>query len=321
VRNPGVAGAVALALALVCTPAAMVLARRAGVVDRPGPLKPHQAPVPYLGGAAVFVAVAPSIVAYRPWLLLPLGGALALGVADDVRGLPPRARLVGELALGAGIAAALPTRLAQPWSGLAIVAVTVVLVNGVNLLDGLDALAGGVLAVGALGWAVLLGGAARALAAAAVGALVGFLAYNRPPARIYLGDGGAYLLGALATVLVVAAWAPGRRPATNVAALLPAAVPAAEVAFAVVRRARAGAPLLSGDRRHPYDLLVTGGWSAARAAGLYATLAGALVVAALVAAGYHSLAGALAVAGAGAVGLVAGAARCGALRPEGEVSR
>ena len=319
-KNPALAAAAALALALAATPVAMVVARRTGVVDRPGPLKPHQAPVPYLGGVAVFVAVLPSLVVYRPWLVLPVGGALGLGVLDDMRGLAPSARLLGELAVGVGIAAAVPLRLAQPWGGIALVAVTAILVNGVNLLDGLDALAGGVLAVGAVGWAVLLGGAPRALAAAVAAATVGFLAYNRPPARVYLGDGGAYVLGALAAVLVAAAWAPGRRSATNVAALLPAAVPAAEVAFAVVRRARAGAPLLSGDRRHPYDLLVARGWSAGRAAGLYAALAAALGVAAVVAAGVHSLAAALAVAAAGALALVAGAARCGALDPGDEVA-
>lgn len=318
--NPAVAGVLALVISLALTPAAMALARRTGVVDEPGPLKRQQAPIPYLGGLAVYVAIVPAVVNYKAFLLLPLGGALLLGVADDVRGLSPATRLAGEVAVGIGVAAIVPTRLGQPFGGVAVVAVTVLLVNGVNLVDGLDVLAGGVVAVAGLSWAVLLGGAPRAAAAALVGALAGFLAYNRPPARIYLGDGGAYLLGAMSAALAAAAWSPGRRASTNVAALLPAAVPAAEVAFAMLRRARARQPLLSGDRRHPYDLLVARGWSAGRSAALYVAVAAVFGAAAIVTDRLHSLDGALAAALAAAVCLVAGAGRCGALRPDGEAS-
>ena len=84
------------------------------------------------------------------------------------------------------------------------------MINGVNLIDGLDMLAGGVAAVAAGGFAVILHGSGRQLAIALAASLLGFLVYNRPPARVYLGDGGAYLLGTGLTVLVAESWAPGR---------------------------------------------------------------------------------------------------------------
>src|SRR3954464_3378089 len=91
---------VALVVALVATPAAAALARRFGVVDKPGPLKVQQTSVPYLGGVAVFIALAGPIAVVRPSLLAPLALLLALGLADDLGALPPRLRLVLELGIG-----------------------------------------------------------------------------------------------------------------------------------------------------------------------------------------------------------------------------
>ncbi len=230
------AGAGAVAVALAATPLAAVTARRLGVVDHPGELKPQASAVPYLGGAAVFVAAVVGGAVGRPLLLLPLGLALALGVADDAVQIAPWARLGGQVAIGATAAAVVPTRLPGPVGPVLVVAVAVLLMNGVNMIDGLDALAGGVTAVAAGSFAWMLRGDGRELALALAGALLGFLAYNRPPARIYLGDGGAYLLGTALAVLLASAWAPGQRAPVGVAGLIVVAVPAAEVLFAVVRR-------------------------------------------------------------------------------------
>lgn len=316
--DPVLAATVGLAAALILTPAAMAVARRTGAVDRPGPLKVQTAPVPHVGGAAVFVATAPWVAWMRPGLLAPLGGALALGMADDFFDLSPWLRLAGQVAVGIGIAALVPTRLGEPWGGLAVAAVSVLLINGVNLIDGLDGLASGVVATSCLASAVLLGGAPRAAAAAAVGALAAFLVFNRPPARVYLGDGGSCFLGALLAVLLASAWGHGHRSSTAVAALALAAVPAAEVAFAVLRRLRARGSVVAGDRRHPYDLLVRHGWRPARSALAYVGAEAVLAGAAVLTAALHSVAGAGTVSVVAAGGLLAAAAACGWLRPEGE---
>ena len=99
------------------------------------------------------------------------------------------------------------------------------------------------------------------------GALVGFLLWNRPPARIYLGDAGSYLVGtALAILLALTATEHGTE-APTAGALLFVAVPVADTTVAIVRRWRAGQPLRQGDRGHVYDQLVDRGWTTGRGHG------------------------------------------------------
>lgn len=273
---------VALALTLAVTPLAARVARAVGIVDRPGALKLQSHPVPYLGGAAVFAGTAISGFAGPTRYLVPIGLALALGLADDIRALAPRIRLLAQVGIGVVGATIVDTRLPDPMGGIAVVVAVVALINAVNLIDGLDGLAGGVALAASFGFAALLSDDGRVLALALAGSLLAFLAFNRPPARIYLGDGGAYLLGAALAVLLALAWADGRSTSTGVASLLLVAVPAADLAVTIVRRAIAGRPLFEGDRSHIYDQLVDRGWSTAGAAG---ALVGAQAVLTVVAVG------------------------------------
>lgn len=259
-------GAVALIVTLVVTPLVIVVARRTGIVDRPGVLKPQADPVPYLGGVAVFAGTAVGAAAGRPTVMVPLAAALCLGVADDRFDLPAAGRLVGQVVIGVAVVLTCPVHLPGVLAAVLLPVITVVLVNGVNLIDGLDMLAAGVAAVAAGGYAVVLHGSGRQLAIALGASLLGFLFYNRPPARVYLGDGGSYLLGAALAVLVAEAWAPGRAVPVGTAALVMVAVPAGEVAFAAVRRLRGHQSLMAGDRGHPYDRLVDRGWARPRPA-------------------------------------------------------
>jgi UDP-GlcNAc:undecaprenyl-phosphate/decaprenyl-phosphate GlcNAc-1-phosphate transferase len=254
---------VALAVAVAVTPVAAWLAVRLGIVDRPGPLKVQTRPVPYLGGVAVFAGLAGPVASAQPSLLVPLGIALLLGLADDVADVSPRLRLAGEVVIGVAAVLALPGDL--PAAGAVVtVAVVVALLNAVNLLDGLDGLATSVAALGALGFSVVLDGGARLAAMAVAGALLGFLAWNRPPARIYLGDAGSYLVGTGLAVLLALTFVADDGSAASAGALLFVAVPVADTTIAIVRRRRAGRPLFQGDRGHVYDQLVDMGWSAER---------------------------------------------------------
>ena len=258
-----VAAAVSLPLALAATPGAAAVARRTGLVDRPGPLKVHRIPVPYLGGAAVLIALGVPVASHRPALLVPLVAACALGIADDAREVPPRVRLACELAIGVAAGLVAPAAGPPEAAGVLVTAVVAVgLINAVNLLDGLDGLAAGVSLASALGLAAI-GGGARTPALALAGALAGFLVYNRPPARIYLGDGGAYLIGVSLALCCVLAL-DGNSGSAWLAAPLMVAVPAADTAIAIGRRVRSGAPLFAGDRSHVYDQLVDRGMTAPR---------------------------------------------------------
>jgi UDP-GlcNAc:undecaprenyl-phosphate/decaprenyl-phosphate GlcNAc-1-phosphate transferase len=301
-----VVGIAAVVITAAAVPVCMAAARRWDVLDRPGPLKPQRDPVPYFGGLAVFCGVAIGALVSRPLVMIPLTVALALGVADDKFSLSAPLRLVGQLGIGLLVALAIPLHL-PGWCGVPLLAVaSVVLVNGYNMLDGLDLLACGVGAVAAAGFAILLMDPGRVLAAGLAGSLLAFAWYNRPPARIYLGDAGSYLIGATAAVLLAWTWTPGLSSATGVVSLALLVVPAAEVACAIVRRWRGGRSLLAGDRRHPYDLLVAKGWTAAAASGGYVAAQGLVVV--IVAVVDHNSMTAAVVADAAVTAAVLGAA-------------
>ncbi|MGQ0832869.1 MAG: glycosyltransferase family 4 protein [Microthrixaceae bacterium] len=253
---------VSLVLTASITPLLARLALRIGVVDHPGPLKIQVRPVPYLGGVAVLAGLVAPTVATRPSLAIPMGAAALLGLADDLRDLPPGGRLLVEGIIG--LLVAVVVDVSWPWWPLAAI-VTVTLINAVNLLDGLDGLASGVALVSALGFVIVLDGAGRTIGWALAGALAGFLLWNRPPARIYLGDAGSYLIGTALATLFATTTVEGGSASVAAAAVLLLGVPVGDAAVAIVRRARARRPLFSGDRGHVYDQLIARGWSPERA--------------------------------------------------------
>ena len=249
--------AAALVATAALVPVCIVVAHRWGILDRPGTLKTQETPVPYLGGVAVFAGVAVGVCVGRPIVLVPLAAALAVGVSDDRFDLPAPLRLAAQLGVGALIAATQPVHL-PGWIGVPLVmAASVVLINGFNLLDGLDMLAAGVGAA-----------AARRVRCHHPGACSspGRLS-DRGPGRVPLVQpssgphlpGGWWLLPARGVHDRAPRLRLGRRRprcATGVIALALLAVPVAEVACAVVRRRRSGRSLMAGDRAHPYDLFV-----------------------------------------------------------------
>jgi UDP-GlcNAc:undecaprenyl-phosphate GlcNAc-1-phosphate transferase len=314
----------AFVVTLALTPVAILVARSTGTMDRPGELKEQTRAVPYLGGVAVFAGLAVGVAGTRPSVLLPLAVALVIGVADDRFSLPAPVRLVGELAVGALVVTTCPVHAPGWLAAVALVPLTVLLVNGVNLMDGLDMLAGGFGAVAALGFAVILAsplsGSGRLTAIALVAALVAFLVYNRPPARIYLGDGGSYLLGTALTVLVARSWEPDAATSVGLLSLVLVAIPSAEVAFAVVRRLRGRRSILAGDRGHPYDRLVARGWPRLSASAAYICAQGILTICAVLAYRQGSLTAAVVVDVGGGIALVVAAGLAGALTPDQEVA-
>ena len=226
--NPEVAWGFLLALVvvLVLTPAVGRFARILGVVDHPGESRRiHLSPTPRLGGIALLLGIFIPALAFLaldgPYRGILLGAAVAtcVGVVDDFRGLPWWGKLGGQLS-AAGIAVGfgvhvdrftfpligiqdLPNWVSVPASLLWIVAI----MNMVNFLDGMDGLAAGICAIAGSTFAVIalsLGKPEAAILSAIVaGACFGFLRHNFYPARIFMGDSGAMLLGfVLATVSI-----------------------------------------------------------------------------------------------------------------------
>ncbi len=310
-----VLGAGCFAISLLSTPVVAGMARRVGLVDHPGHLKPHARATPYLGGVSVGAAVVLGAAWFRPLLLVPLGMALGLGTVDDVRPLPPLFRLAAEIATGVTVASLVSTRFSSPLSYIFVTVSTVALINAFNLLDGLDALCGSVSVLSAAGFAVILTDGMQFLAVALCAAVAGFLVFNLPPAKIYLGDGGSYLIGAGVAVLLAAAWRPSEELNTGLAALALVTLPLAELGCAALRRFRSRRSLLLGDRNHPYDQLIRRGWSSERAVASYALVALILVGVAALASLVRTPVAAV-VTGAAIVGIVVLAVEAGFTAPE-----
>jgi UDP-GlcNAc:undecaprenyl-phosphate/decaprenyl-phosphate GlcNAc-1-phosphate transferase len=256
---------VGFALASLLTPIAAWIGPVLGIVDRVDgdALKIHSRPVSVLGGVAVVAATFGSLAlveAPSPWWLLAAAGlCLGGGLVDDVRHLPPWARVLVQLVAAAMLVAG-GLRL-EPLDALGAAGVIVLVlacVNAVNLVDGQDGLAGGLALLASLGLALLAAtsgqSTATGLGLAAGGSLGGFLLWNRPPARVFLGNGGAYavgiLLAVLATMVVSEYGVRGM-----LAAGLCLGVFAFELVFTTARRVLDRSPLAAGDRSHSYDVL------------------------------------------------------------------
>jgi UDP-GlcNAc:undecaprenyl-phosphate/decaprenyl-phosphate GlcNAc-1-phosphate transferase len=260
---------IAIALGLVLTWAARRLGLATGLVDRPSApddhpagehLKIHTVAVPVLGGLGVLAATLVTLpllghglpVAVAAGILL----AAAIGFVDDARPLPASIRLMLLAVAGLLLAVGLPVGELGPLARPGIVVLTLLMANAVNLIDGQDGLAGGLGAIACAGLAAVAAanGGDPVVAIALAGALVGFLAWNLPPARIFLGNGGAYGLGALLTMLTAQVTVDHGWHGLLAAGLC-LGVFAFELTFTVVRRLVASQGLAMGDRRHSYDLL------------------------------------------------------------------
>ncbi len=277
---------VTLCASLVATRVAMALARRWSFLDRPGgeSHKQQAAAVPYGGGMAMAVAVAAGLattVSLWPPLndsaleridpkhgsMVPVFlGALALlavGLYDDLRPLRPGIKLLCQAAIAAVVVptAGLGIDSLRSWPPLyhgAAWAWLVLVSNAYNLLDHADGLCGSVATVSAL---VLFSGGIMSgdldfarwcliLAAAALG----FLAWNLPPARIYMGDAGSLPLGFLigAGTLSVTFWPSGvsGSPLAVLSPVLITALPLFDTAAVVFKRLASRQPIMQGDRNH-----------------------------------------------------------------------
>ncbi|MBI4317851.1 MAG: undecaprenyl/decaprenyl-phosphate alpha-N-acetylglucosaminyl 1-phosphate transferase [Chloroflexi bacterium] len=269
------------AVTFVTTPVSRQLAYRLGAIDAPKELGIHRDPVPRAGGVAIYLGWLAGIVAggvvvgfaEAPpllWLGTILAGTsiLVLGLIDDVRGLSPLARLVGQIATGivllvAGVAAHI---LPPIWLDLAVSLIWfVALTNALNFLDGMDGLAAGVAIVAASFFAALAAiqgnTLALAFAAALIGSALAFLRFNVFPASIFMGDGGSLFLGSQLAILGVTVAQGQTSVAWPLASLLVLGVPLLDGLGAIVRRLRSRRSLFDGDRRHSYDLIFARGLS------------------------------------------------------------
>ncbi len=299
-------GAIAFAVAALSLPLVIRFCARWRFYDSPGPLKIHSHQVSRLGGISIGLAILAGAVIVAPtsgYALWPFLAALILvwlaGLIDDFRGLSPAFRIAAQIAAAILLwhgGWRIPFEGAPGLVGQCIL--VVLFVSAFNFLDGTDGLAAGIAAIIALGYEILPGFAANhvdsALAWAVAGSCLGFLLFNFPPAKIFMGDSGSNVLG-FATIFLDLCFyrslgirfdtgsADGADFTRTAAAalifpLFIAALPLLDAVLAVLRRLLNRRSPFCGDRRHFYDLLMVRGWSNRKVALACYAVTGTLVI-------------------------------------------
>ncbi len=278
---------VILVLAVLLVALSRRYALRKGMLDVPGRRRSHTAPTPRGGGIGLLMAALPGL----GWAWLTFGGGRLAGVAllaamaglavtgwlDDHRSLPSLPRLV--LHLAAGVVLALVVLAGMPqwplaWRVLAGIGLALAATWSINLhnfMDGIDALLG----MQMLFCLATLAGFAFALGVPLVGACclmlsaatLGFLCFNRPPARIFMGDAGSTTLGWLLACLAALLWREA--PVGLWLALILMSGFIVDATTTLLRRMWRGRRWYTAHREHAYQWLVRSGWSHGQVVALY----------------------------------------------------
>ncbi len=293
-------GVVAAVVTFALVPLTIVAARRVGAVVQPGERGVHSQPTPAAGGLAMLGGVVVALLVARLAVAAPGGASISLlvpvaaglvfvvGFVDDVRSVSPPAKVAAMAAAGLILAVSgvaievfrLPfydlVLLSGDWSVLLTVAWVVGMANAVNLIDGLDGLAAGIVAIASgafflyalrLEDAAVISESNQGVlwAVIACGVCVGFLPHNVYPARVFMGDGGALLLGVL---MAASTMSVGGRSTAEFSGqafffyapmLIPLVilgVPVLDTAFAIVRRAVQRRGVSAPDREHLHHRLM-----------------------------------------------------------------
>ena len=269
-------GVAAFALSGLLTGPVRALAIKLGAMDLPNmERKTQKEPVPYLGGVAIALSIISityaavlysdnsqttiSLVTYAIAPAIVLG---AMGLLDDLRNLAPLPRLIVQTVVGVLATLFLISQdvIGSPLSNsvlnfLVCLIWIVAICNSINFFDNLDGGAAGSVAVSTLGIALIAADQGQelvtALSVVTCGATVGFLLWNKSPAKIYMGDAGALFLGVLVAVLTIRL-DPGISPQINSIAILPMllAVPILDTCIVVFSRIRRGISPFTGGKDH-----------------------------------------------------------------------
>ena len=281
---------VAFLVALLTTPLAKRLAQRAGAIDMPGAAggpsarHHHENPTPRMGGLAIFAGFFCSALLFAPWssrnISMLIGSVMivALGVLDDIYDLPAMRKLLVQL-LAAGVAVAggnqihffsrLMTINGHWRLGVLSIPVTllwiVLVTNAVNLIDGLDGLAAGVSTISCVTLVVIAmvysNPSVAIITSALAGGCIGFLPYNRAPAKIFMGDTGSTFLGYVMAVASIQGLFKFYAIISFIVPFFMLGLPIFDTFFAVVRRLYHRDSPFKADREHVHYRLLDLGFS------------------------------------------------------------
>ncbi len=292
------------ALVFALTPLVVRLAHRVGALDVPNDRpRVHAHPVPRIGGLAIVTGIAvPAalfVVGDGPYLGILIGMlcVAAVGFVDDVWGLSPQLKMLGVI--GAALIPVVGWNLTFEQIGLPVVGnldfgwaaypLTVLwivaIANLVNLIDGMDALAAGIVAIAAGSFAILAASFGRmdaaALAAIVCGSTLAFLPHNYHPAKIFMGDTGALALGFVVAAMSVQGVLKTAATIALAGPLLVMAVPILDTSFVVLKRLKYRRAPWGADHNHFYHRFMRIGFSQRRTAAylhLWAALLAAFAI-------------------------------------------
>ncbi len=281
-----------LAVSLVLTPQIRNIALRYKIVDLPSDRKVHSSPIPRIGGVAIYMAFFlpfASVLFYSTQILdlltldkqmihLILGASIVfgLGVIDDVKRLGPKLKFAVQIvaALVAYEGGIKITVIFMPliqdwylgWYSLPITVFRFVLViNAINLIDGLDGLAAGITLFASLVLLVLCVTSKKLLVAMGLAALsgstLGFLRYNFNPASIFMGDSGSYFLGYMLAALSIMGAVKSQATVAMLIPVIALGIPLIDTILAPVRRFLLGQRLFQPDKGHLHHKLLKYGFT------------------------------------------------------------
>ena len=257
------------------------LAHRLEVFDHPdGGRKTQVRPIPKLGGVAVALAftaviLAGVLITDRLGFVLGLGvlvpalAAAVIGFLDDRSHLNPYVRLVLQAGVGL-LAWLMGTRIAlsgnEVLDALLLILWIMVIINGTNLLDNSDGLAASTVLIMSVGAAIVAAVYGQALVSlmgvALVGVSIGYLWHNWFPAKVYMGDSGAYFLGTLVAIMAVRLKPEGVPPSIGVLiVVLLVLLPLVDTTYVVIKRLRRGVHPFTAGRDHLSHVLQGRGMS------------------------------------------------------------
>lgn len=281
----------ALLIAFGATPLARTVAPKLGIMDHPNPRKVHARPMPLLGGAAIVLASIITLLIFRnrfefqQLISILFGAALVslLGIYDDRWGLRPTLKLIGQI-LAAAILIVSGVKVQSfntEWMNVVVTLIWVVgLTNAMNLLDNMDGLSSGVAAVCAAFFVVLAALSHQtyvgALAAALLGASIGFLVYNFNPASIFMGDTGSMFLGFMLAAIGIKLRFPDNVPfVTWMIPVLVMSMPIFDTTLVFFSRLRRGRnPLTTPGKDHVSHRLVGMGFTTREAVMIHYLISG-----------------------------------------------
>jgi len=268
---------VAFATSVVGAPLILALLRKTQVLDEPTERSSHDHPTPRGGGLAPAMGALAALLVmaeFEGWsrtgLIVAAVAFGALGLMEDLRGIPPLTRLAAQAALAGLSLVWLLDGLTGPatWKlvfGAGCLVWLVAYVNAFNFMDGINGISAAQAIVAGVVWLAVgrsedVTGLATGGAVIAAAALA-FLPFNFPKAQVFLGDVGSYFIGAWLAVLVIVGLRAGIPPE---AMLAPLALYLADTAITIIRRVRGAETWYLPHRSHAYQRLTQLGWSHAR---------------------------------------------------------